>query len=143
MPSSPPAGPSLTTDVLIEHDGAVVLVRRRYPPLGWALPGGFVDPGETVGAAALREAKEETGLTVTLTGLLHVYSNPARDDRRHTASVVFMGHADGTPTGGDDAAEARYFPLDALPSPIVFDHAEILADYRRFRADGLHPDPLK
>lgn len=143
MPTFEPRGPALTVDLLIERDGAVVLVRRRHEPLGWALPGGFVDPGETVGVAAIREAKEETGLDVTLLALLHVYSNPSRDRRRHTASVVFVARADGEPEGGDDAAEARYFALDALPAPIVFDHAAILADYLRFRVDGRRPDPLE
>lgn len=139
--SSPPVTPLATTDIVIERDGAVVLVRRRWPPLGWALPGGFVDVGETVEAAAVREAKEETGLDVRLLALLNVYSDPARDARRHTLSVVYTAVAEGEPQGGDDAAEARWFPLDALPSPLVFDHAAILDDYRRFRASGERPAP--
>lgn len=142
MPSFEPRGPSLTTDVILERDGAVLLVERRFPPLGWALPGGFVDPGERVGDAAVREALEETGLHVRLTHLLHVYSDPARDTRRHTASVVWVAEAEGEPVAGDDAGQARFFPLDALPSPIVFDHGAILADYLRFRATGVRPDPL-
>ncbi len=128
-----PDTPLLTVDVVVESaatDGpAVVLVRRARPPLGWALPGGFVDVGETVETAARREVLEETGLVVTGLELLGVYSDPARDPRGHTASVVFIAGARGTPCGGDDAAEAAWFPLQALP-PLVFDHAEILRDYR-------------
>ena len=138
----PPRGPAATVDIVLERDGAVLLVERRFPPLGWALPGGFVDLGERVGDAAVREAKEETGLDVRLVTLLHVYSDPARDPRRHTLSVVFVATAEGEPVGGDDAAQARFFPLDALPSPICFDHGRILADYVRWRRDGTRPDPL-
>jgi 8-oxo-dGTP diphosphatase len=119
----------------------VVLVRRGSPPPGWALPGGFVDEGETLEAAAVREAREETGLEVTLAELLYVYSDPRRDPRRHTVSAVFLGRAAGDPAGGDDAAEARAFAWDALPSPIAFDHAAILADARRFLLTGARPKP--
>lgn len=128
-----PVTPRLTCDIIILPAGAgdsVVLVRRRYPPLGWALPGGFVDVGETVEAAAVREALEETGLQVGLKRQFHTYSDPARDPRGHTVSVVFLGTADGEPQGGDDAAEARAFPLDDLPEDMVFDHRAILQDYR-------------
>ncbi|MBI4866279.1 MAG: NUDIX hydrolase [Candidatus Wallbacteria bacterium] len=127
-----PRGPALTVDLLIvpvEEPGGVVLVRRRYEPVGWALPGGFVDHGETVEAAAIREAKEETGLDVTLLRQFHVYSDPARDARQHTVSVVFVAAARGRPAGADDAAEARVFSMGALPEPIVFDHAQILEDF--------------
>jgi 8-oxo-dGTP diphosphatase len=137
-----PRGPSPTVDVVIALPGdRVVLVRRGNPPPGWALPGGFVDVGETVEAAAVREAREETGLEVTLTELLYVYSDPRRDPRRHTLSAVFLGRADGEPAGGDDAAEARAFAWDALPSPIAFDHAEILRDARRLLLGGTRPRP--
>jgi 8-oxo-dGTP diphosphatase len=119
----------------------VVLVRRRNPPPGWALPGGFVDEGETIEAAAVREAKEETGLDVALTDLLYVYSDPRRDPRRHTLSAVFLGHAGGEPVGADDAAEARAFEWTALPSPIAFDHAEILRDARAFLLTGARRRP--
>jgi 8-oxo-dGTP diphosphatase len=135
-------GPAATVDVVIHRDGRVVLVRRRFPPAGWALPGGFVDRGEKVPAAAIREALEETGLSVRLLSLLHVYSDPARDPRRHTLSAVYIAEADGDPLGGDDAAEARWFSLDALPSPVAFDHVAILADAARFLRTGVRPDPL-
>jgi 8-oxo-dGTP diphosphatase len=141
-PSRNEASPALTVDVVaLLPDDRVVLVRRRYPPPGWALPGGFVEGGETVEAAAVREAREETGLEVSLTDLLHVYSDPRRDPRRPTASVVFLGRTSGVPVGADDAAEARAFGWDELPSPIAFDHAEILADARRFLLTGARRRP--
>jgi 8-oxo-dGTP diphosphatase len=117
-----------------------VLVERRFPPPGWALPGGFVEAGETVAAAARREIREETGLEVELVALLGVYSDPRRDPRGlHTIGTVFVGRAAGEPRGGDDAAQARVFALDALPAPLAFDHATILEDYRRWRAEGAWP----
>ena len=135
--------PRPTVDIIIENGGGIVLVRRKYPPLGWALPGGFVDAGEWVAESARREAHEETGLRVELTELLGVYSNPARDPRGiHTVSVVYLGRADGVPQGGDDAALAKVFPLDALPPDIVFDHPLMIADYQRYRA-GLGRPPLE
>ncbi len=130
--SRPAQQPRLTADVIITHredPRRVVLVRRRNPPHGWALPGGYVDYGESVEQAAVREAMEETGLAVELTGQFHVYSDPARDPRGHTVTVVFHGLASGEPVGGDDAAEARFFDLDALPGPMAFDHAGILRDF--------------
>lgn len=133
--------PYPTVDVIVEMEGGIVLVQRNNPPPGWALPGGFVEEGERVEEAAVREALEETGLQVRLTDLLYVYSDPRRDPRHHTLAVVFVGRAEGVPTGGDDAADARVFPLDALPSPLAFDHARILADYARFRATGERPSP--
>ncbi|MFQ5670489.1 MAG: NUDIX domain-containing protein [Acidobacteriota bacterium] len=132
MHSDLPPGPRVTADVIIQMDGdpeCVVLVRRRNPPHGWALPGGFVEVGETVEEAASREAAEETGLAVELVRQFHVYSDPTRDRRGHTVSVVFIGCARGTPVGGDDAAEARAFRPAAFPVEIAFDHREILNDY--------------
>ena len=133
--------PYPTADVVIENGDGIVLVRRKNEPIGWALPGGFVDTGECVEAAAVREMKEETGLDVRLETLLYVYSDPARDPRFHTMTIVFVGQADGVPLGDDDAAEARSFPTDRLPSPIVFDHAQIIADYIHFRSTGERPRP--
>ena len=125
-------GPRLTVDVIIRmNDDArrIVLVRRRFPPPGWAIPGGFVDAGETVETAAAREALEETGLVVEDLRQFHVYSDPSRDLRGHTVSTVFTARAAGEPRGGDDAAEARVFAADGLPDDIAFDHRAILDDY--------------
>jgi len=122
--------PAPTVDVIIESpDGDVLLIRRRNPPYGWALPGGFVDYGETVEEAAIREAREETHLEVSLIRQFHVYSDPSRDPRLHTLSVVFLARAEGTPSAGDDAAEVRFFARNALPDAIAFDHRQILEDY--------------
>ena len=131
------ANPSPTTDVVI-HDPArgIMLIRRGRPPLGYALPGGFIDEGEQAEQAARREMREETGLDVRLIGVLGVYSRPSRDPRFHTLSVVFVGGAgaEAVPAAGDDAAEAAFFPLDALPSPLAFDHADIIRDFRDYLA---------
>ena len=125
-----PRNPIPTVDIIIEVEGGgIVLIRRKNPPYGWALPGGFVDYGESVEEAAVREAREETSLEVELKRQFHVYSSPDRDPRGHTLSVVFIATARGTPRGGDDAAEARVFTRDQLPSQIAFDHAQILRDY--------------
>jgi ADP-ribose pyrophosphatase YjhB (NUDIX family) len=122
--------PVPTVDVIIECGQGIVLIRRRNPPLGWALPGGFVDYGETLEDAARREALEETGLLVRLSKQLHTYSRPNRDPRLHTISTVFLATAEGLPRGGDDAAEAQIFMKENLP-PLVFDHLEIINDYFR------------
>src|SRR5919197_1993419 len=106
--------PLCTVDCIIELPGGrIVLIRRAHPPLGWALPGGFVDVGETLDAAAVRESREETGLEVNLSEQFFTYSDPRRDSRRHTISTVYIGAADAEPQGGDDAAEARAFPVEA------------------------------
>ena len=126
--------PTPTVDIVIAcPGGSVVLIERRNEPHGWALPGGFVDYGETLENAAIREAKEETGLEVELTGLLGVYSDPDRDPRQHTLAVVYTARAvDLAALGaGDDAAKAQVFSLDALPAPLCFDHGRILEDYAR------------
>jgi 8-oxo-dGTP diphosphatase len=131
--------PLPTADVIIEVGDRIVLVRRKNPPDGWAIPGGFVEVGETVEAAAVREALEETGLSVDLVLLLGVYSDPSRDPRFHTVGTVYVGRAEGTPSGGDDAAEARLFCEKDLPSPIAFDHAKILSDYFTYKRTGRRP----
>jgi ADP-ribose pyrophosphatase YjhB (NUDIX family) len=131
--------PVPTVDVIIEVGDSIVLIRRKNDPPGWAIPGGFVDAGERAEEAAVREAREETGLAVILTDLLGVYSDPARDPRMHTISAVYVGKAEGTPSGQDDAAEARLFSEDDLPEPLAFDHAKILADYFLFRKTGKRP----
>ncbi|AWV88416.1 NUDIX domain-containing protein [Bradymonas sediminis] len=133
--------PTPTVDIIIEIDGRVVLIERKNKPLGWAIPGGFVDEGESVENAAWREAMEETGLEVELTDLLYVYSDPQRDPRQHTMSAVFIATATGAPDARDDAADARLFELDALPEDIAFDHARILAHYREYRRSGKRPAP--
>lgn len=122
--------PAPTVDIIIEIGGGVVLIKRRNPPYGWALPGGFVDYGESLEQAAVREAREETGLAVQLRRQFHTYSDPSRDTRLHTISTVFIATADGKPKAGDDAAEAAIFTPDNLPE-LAFDHGQILADYFR------------
>jgi 8-oxo-dGTP diphosphatase len=132
-----PRNPLPTVDVAILLPGdRVVLVERRFAPPGWALPGGFVDEGETLEAAAAREAREETGLEIALVEQFHAYSDPRRDLRRHTITTVFIARAAGEPVGGDDAARAVAFPWTALPGPLAFDHGEILADVRRYLLTG-------
>ena len=122
--------PLPTVDVIIETaPGEIVLILRKNPPQGWALPGGFVDYGESLEDAAIREAKEETGLEIKLGRQLHTYSDPARDARHHTITTVYLASATGEPVGADDAAEARVFALDALPSTLAFDHGDILKDW--------------
>jgi 8-oxo-dGTP diphosphatase len=139
--SDHPRNPYPTVDVVIETSGGIVLIERANEPKGWALPGGFIDYGEAPADAARREAMEETGLEVELSDLLFVYGAPDRDPRQHNLSIVYVGRAEGEPKGGDDAARAAVFPLDALPSPLCFDHARIVADYRRFRETGERPKP--
>ncbi len=131
--TSPPRNPYLTVDIIIETSGGIVLIERKNPPLGWALPGGFVDYGETLEQAAIREAQEETTLKVQLVEQFHTYSDPKRDPRHHTVSTVFIAKAVGTPKGCDDALTAAVFQMADLPSPLVFDHQEIVDDYIQYR----------
>jgi len=121
--------PITTVDIIIEIEGEIVLIRRRNPPYGWALPGGFVEIGETIESAAIREAKEETSLDVELKRQFHTYSDPKRDPRHHSISTVFVAGANGTPKAADDAVEIGLFSLENLPEPVVFDHGDILQDY--------------
>lgn len=138
--------PIPTVDVLIElvdRPGELVFIVRANEPQGLALPGGFVDAGEWVADAAVREAKEETGLDIELVELFHVYSDPARDPRKHTISVTFIAKATGTPVGSDDAAECVVCAPDKLPAPLVFDHARIVADYVAYKERGVRPPPKR
>lgn len=140
-----PKTPALTTDIIIElidrSDRPIVMIERRNPPPGWALPGGFVDVGERVEHAAVREALEETSLAVSLSVLLGVYSDPERDPRGHTASVVYIAQARGEPEAQSDAARVAIVDPDQLPSPVAFDHARILNDYLIYRRQEKKPRP--
>ena len=124
--------PTPTVDIIIAVDGGIVLIMRKSNPVGWAIPGGFVDYGESLEEAAVREAWEETSLDVILEGQLKTYSRPDRDPRQHTISTVFMARAAGTPIAADDAAQIGVFTEETLPEPLMFDHGEILADYFHF-----------
>ncbi|MCD6334648.1 MAG: NUDIX hydrolase [Candidatus Latescibacteria bacterium] len=124
--------PVPTVDVIIQLDGrGIVLIRRKNPPYGWALPGGFVDYGESLEKAAAREAKEETSLDVTLVKQFHTYSDPKRDARQHTITTVYIAKAKGEPKAADDAAGIGIFQKNSLPEEMAFDHREILSDYFR------------
>ncbi|UZQ53120.1 NUDIX hydrolase [Trichothermofontia sichuanensis B231] len=139
--------PVPTVDIIIElHDRPhrpIVLIERRNPPLGWAIPGGFVDYGEMLETAARREAKEETGLTVTLIDQLYVYSDPQRDPRQHTLSIVFIATAIGEPIAQDDALRVGIFEPWNFPQRLCFDHDRVLADYLLYRHYGQRPSPQK
>ena len=139
--------PVPTVDVVVECPEGIVLIRRRNPPHGWALPGGFVDEGERVEDAARREVLEETGLEVELTRLLYVYSDPARDPRKHTMSVVFVGRLLDTgpraPAAVDDAVEAVVCDPRHPPGPLAFDHGAIVEDYLAYRETGALPSPAR
>jgi len=118
-----------TVDVIIEHGGGIVLIERKNPPHGWALPGGFIDYGESAEDAAVREAREETGLELENLRQFHVYSDPRRDCRMHTLTIVFTARGVGLPRAADDAKGIRVFRPSELPSSMAFDHREILDDY--------------
>jgi 8-oxo-dGTP diphosphatase len=134
-----PRTPEITVDLVIELEDRpgrpVVVIRRGHPPPGHALPGGFVDIGETVEHAAVREAREETGLDVKLRALLGVYSDPARDPRGHSVAIVYVATASGEPVAGDDAAAVIVTDPQDAP-PLIFDHGQILADYIAWRRAG-------
>ncbi|HID95331.1 MAG TPA: NUDIX domain-containing protein [Candidatus Latescibacteria bacterium] len=121
--------PIPTVDVIIEMDDGIVLIRRKNPPYGWAIPGGFVDYGESLEEAVVREAKEETGLDLEGLRQFHTYSDPTRDPRGHTISTVFVARGRGIPKASDDAEELRIFNRENLPEELAFDHKKIIDDY--------------
>jgi 8-oxo-dGTP diphosphatase len=135
--------PVPTVDIIIElvdePHRPIILIERKNPPHGWALPGGFVDYGESVEVAAKREALEEVRLEVDLIELLQVYSDPKRDPRQHTLSVVFIASAKGKPKAADDAKSVGVFHPWEIPENLCFDHDRILQDYRRYRDYGIRP----
>jgi len=135
-----PVTPLVAADIIIRlsdrSDSPVVFIRRKNPPYGWALPGGFVDVGESLEQAAMREAKEETGLLVVLNRLLGCYSNPKRDARGHTVSAVYIAEARGEPRAGDDAGEILLASIDNMPDILAFDHDLIMIDYLRYLGTG-------
>ncbi|MEL4896512.1 NUDIX hydrolase [Crocosphaera sp. Alani8] len=136
--------PIPTVDIIIElidqPHRPIILIERKNPPYGWALPGGFIDYGETVENAAHREAKEEVSLSVNLIEQFHVYSNPNRDERKHTMSIVFIATATGSPKAADDAKNVQIFDLWELPKNLCFDHDKILEDYQNYRYYKLRPN---
>jgi 8-oxo-dGTP diphosphatase len=138
-----PVCPPLAADLIAEVGDRIVLIERKNFPPGWAIPGGFVEFGETVEQAAVREALEETSLSIELRALLGVYSRPDRDPRGQTVTVVYIGRGRGTPHARDDAKEVGLFLATALPAPLAFDHAEILSDYVRFLQTGELPAPWR
>ncbi len=127
--NSNPRNPIPTVDIIIEYKGGIILIKRKNPPEGWALPGGFVDYGENLETAAFREAKEETGLNIKLIRQFHTYSDPKRDSRHHTITTVYIAKAKGIAIAGDDAEQIGAFKRGVFPEEIAFDHREILNDY--------------
>ena len=139
-----PQTPALAADAIIElvdlPGKPIVLIERKNPPAGWAIPGGFVDIGESVPDAAVREALEETCMEVSLQCLLGVYSKPDRDPRGHTVSMIYIAHAHGEPVAADDAASVGIFDPADIKVPLAFDHEQILRDYLQYRNNGMLPD---
>jgi 8-oxo-dGTP diphosphatase len=129
--------PTPTVDIIIElidrADRPIILIERLNPPHGWALPGGFVDYGESLETAAVREAQEEIGLEVRLLEQFHVYSAPDRDPRQHTISMVFIATATGVPMAQDDAKSVKIFAPWEIPAELCFDHGQIISDYLAYR----------
>ncbi len=127
-------GPYITVDIIIELPEGIILIERSNPPYGWALPGGFVDYGESLEQAAIREAKEETNMKVETLRQLHTYSEPNRDLRFHTISTVFIAQGKGTPKFGDDAKGLKVVRCeDLLKLDYAFDHKEVIKDYLKQR----------
>jgi 8-oxo-dGTP diphosphatase len=135
-----PVTPSLASDIIIElidyPNRPIVLIERAHLPYGWAIPGGFVDVGEMVEQAAVREAREEVSLDIRLIALLGLYSDPSRDSRGHTVTAVYVAEACGTPVADDDAKNCQIFSVDNLPQFLAFDHSLVLSDYLNFRSIG-------
>jgi len=131
--------PVPTVDIIIEVPGGIVLIKRKNYPPGWAIPGGFVDYGESLEDAAVREAKEETGLDITELKQFHTYSAPGRDPRQHTISTVFIARGQGVLKADDDAEDAKVFTMDSLPENFAFDHGEIVREYFAKRAGESAP----
>jgi ADP-ribose pyrophosphatase YjhB (NUDIX family) len=138
--------PIPTVDIIIEistvEKSGIILIERRNPPFGWALPGGFVDYGESLEQAATREALEETSLNVHLISQFHSYSDPSRDPRQHTITTVYIASATGIPKAADDAVNLDIFDENHLPGPIVFDHQLIIQDYFQYKKSILEKNPL-
>lgn len=136
-----PRNPVPTVDIIIElggSDGGIVLIERKNPPFGWALPGGFVEYGETLELAAVREAKEETSLDIEFVRQFHAYSDPDRDPRGHTITVVFIATAEGEPRARDDARAVVVVPPEEVRMPLAFDHRRILDDYIAWKKETRH-----
>jgi 8-oxo-dGTP diphosphatase len=129
--------PVPTVDIIIEINDGIVLIERSNEPLGWALPGGFVDYGEPLEEAAIREAREETSLDIVNLRLVGCYSDPERDPRQHTISTVYAAEGNGIPRAADDAANLSIFLLDSIPERLCFDHGKILADYKYLKRAGV------
>ena len=135
--------PAPTVDIIIElvdrPHRPIILIERQNEPYGWAIPGGFIDYGESVENAAKREAQEEVSLGVELVEQFHVYSDPKRDPRKHTLSIVFLATATGTPKATSDAKSLKIFNPWEVPSNLCFDHDQILRDYWHYRNYNIRP----